>query len=109
MTSRIKQDQLIDGMLPSSMIEQLALEYMLRKHCEKLKNITLVFRQVDTDEDGIINYDQLYVLVEKLNIKGEVDGDELTQMLDPFKTNAITYSHLIEKLQKMVLFKEVFV
>jgi len=37
--------------------------------------VTTTFRQVDVDEDGIINHEQLYVLVEKLNIKGDVDAE----------------------------------
>jgi len=108
MMARLKQEQLIDGQLHPSVLEQLALEYILRKHCEKLKIASVTFKQVDTDEDGIINHEQLYVFVEKLTIKGEIDADELTQLLDPFSTNCITFSQLVEKIQKMPNFKEVF-
>ena len=81
------------------------LEYNLRKHCEKTKGVTITFKQVDTDDDGIISHEQLYVLVEKLNLKGDVDAEELTQAVDPFNTNVLTYSHLLECMQKMAIFK----
>ena len=64
---------------------------------------------MDTDEDGIINHEQLYVMVEKMNIKAEVDADELTSAVDRYDTNVITFSHLLEAMQKMAIFKEVFV
>lgn len=67
--------------------------------------MTITFKQVDIDEDGMINHEQLYVLVEKLNLKGDVDADELTMAVDPMNTNVLTYSHLLECMQKMAIFK----
>jgi hypothetical protein len=32
-----------------------------------------LFKTVDTDDDGIINHDQLFVLLEKLEIKHEIE------------------------------------
>lgn len=95
MTSRMTPEQTSNGFITPAQLEHMALDYVLRKHCEKIKTISLAFRQVDTDEDGIISHQQLYVMVEKLNIKAEIDADELTDLLDPFKTNSITFSHLI--------------
>jgi hypothetical protein len=39
------------------------LEYVLRKHCEKLRRLSNIFRSVDTDDDGIVNHDQIFVLL----------------------------------------------
>ena len=48
-------------------------------------------------------------MVEKLNIKAEIDADELTTAVDRFDTNVITFSHLLEAIQKMAVFKEIFI
>lgn len=97
-----------EGHLQPSYLEQLTLEYALRKHCEKIRKISTLFKTVDTDDDGIINHDQLYVLIEKIEVKSDIDLGELIQILDPFSNNSITYSFLIENLQKIPSFKEVF-
>ena len=45
----------------------------MRKHCEKIKRVGSLFKTVDADDDGIINHDQLYVLLEKLEIKHDIE------------------------------------
>ena len=75
MLNRMSKEQKETSHLTPSQLEQLTLDFTLRKHCEKIKIATTVFKQVDSDEDGIINHEQLYVLVEKLNLKGQVDAD----------------------------------
>jgi hypothetical protein len=63
---------------------------------------------VDTDDDGIINHDQLFVLFEKLDAKHDIEMEDILQVLDPFQTNAITFSHLLQQLQQIPNFKEAF-
>lgn len=64
--SRVRQEQLQEGHLPAAYLEHLALDFQLRKHCDKIKRVGALFKTVDADDDGIINHDQLYVLLEKL-------------------------------------------
>lgn len=64
--SRIKKECLNDGYLTAAYLEQLTLEYVLRKHCERLKRISALFKLVDSDDDGIVTHDQLFTLLEKL-------------------------------------------
>lgn len=73
--SRVKQENMQEGHIPPAYLEHLTLEHVLRKHCEKIKRISAFFKNVDTDDDGIINHDQLYVLLEKLEIKNDIDLD----------------------------------
>jgi Ca2+-binding EF-hand superfamily protein len=80
----------------------------LRKHCDKIKRVCGLFKNVDTDDDGIINHDQLFVLLEKLEVKHDIELEELMQLLDPFQTNSITFSHLLHYLQEIPNFKEAF-
>jgi Ca2+-binding EF-hand superfamily protein len=46
---------------------------VLRKHCDKIKRVSAFFKNVDTDDDGIIDHDQLFALLEKLEIKSDID------------------------------------
>ena len=45
----------------------------MRKHCDKIKRVGGLFKAVDTDDDGIINHDQLFVLFEKLDVKADIE------------------------------------
>jgi hypothetical protein len=63
MMSKVTPEQSKSEQLPPAQLEQLVLDYTLRKHCERTKTVNTNFRVVDTDEDGIITHEQLYVLV----------------------------------------------
>jgi hypothetical protein len=69
---RVRQEQLQEGHLPPAYLEHLTLEHQLRKHCDKIRRVGGLFKTVDTDDDGIINHDQLFVLLEKLDIKHDI-------------------------------------
>lgn len=60
-----------------------------------MKGVSVLFKSVDTDEDGIINHEQLFAMLEKIEVKGGIDTDELIQLVDPFQTNIITFSFLL--------------
>lgn len=86
----------------------MALEFTLRKHCERTRNVTQLFKGVDSDEDGVITQEQLLEMLEKVEAKPDMEVDELMQIMDPFSTNSLTYSFFMENMLKIPNFKDAF-
>lgn len=61
----------------------------------------LLFKQVDTDNDGIINEDQFRRLIYSMNVvvqnetNAESDIDTLLRVVDPHNNQQMTYSEVV--------------
>lgn len=79
-------------------VEKL-LRFKLEKYESGLKHFNAVFARFDEDEDGVLSTENLVDFLEFLETgsNGVVDLDVATLLynLDPLKTGAVNYSHLV--------------
>lgn len=84
------------------------MEHVFKKHDEKMKQLVAIFREVDTDEDGIIDQESLITMMEKIEQKKSIGPEQVLEWVDPQETNVITFSHLAERMLKNEVLREFF-
>ena len=74
------------------------MDFQLRQHEAYLRTFTRLFRKVDSDNDGVLNEQEFTALIEKeLGVLGIKDDTAyFLQVLDPFNTQRITFSELVQ-------------
>ncbi|CDW88603.1 UNKNOWN [Stylonychia lemnae] len=73
------------------------LDFQMSEHERYLKSFIYVFRKVDKDNDGILNENQFKLLMEEINLcNGQDEIRYFLQILDPFNTQKITFSDIIQ-------------
>ena len=71
------------------------------QHEKYLSRFVSLFKSVDSNRDGIISEDQFKSLIREMKIipnsdeQGEMDIEKLLIMIDPHKTQQITFSELV--------------
>lgn len=102
-----QQKPLNDDDIPFSVFEKIVLDYQLNEHCKFLDKFTELFRQIDSDTNGVISRAQFMDLCFQMNII-EVDGmyensqgmtgeaQFLLSTIDPFETDHITFSEIVK-------------
>jgi Ca2+-binding EF-hand superfamily protein len=71
------------------------------QHEKYLNRFVTLFKTVDSDNDGIINEEQFKALIREMKIipntdeQGEIEIEKLLIMIDPHKTQQITFSELV--------------
>lgn len=79
--------------------EDIILKYQLKTHEEFLAGFIKYFGKFDDDNDGIINYEDCYKLLEDMRVgKVKLDSKKILETVDPKMTGFITFSGLCEKL-----------
>ncbi len=83
---------------------QIIIEFQIRLRGNYLRNFNDLFRKYDTDNNGILNEDQFASLIMESNVFEQQSPDEKIQIylneLDPFGSNIILYSDIIDILSK---------
>ena len=59
---------------------------------------TDLFKQVDDDQDGILDEEQFRRLIEAMNVVEQAEIDVLLQKVDPFNNQKMTYSEIVHLL-----------
>lgn len=85
--------------LAYSEFQLIVLEFQLKKHEEFLSGFLQLFKNVDSDADGVLNEDQFMELICKMKI-GLTEEQTLAflEHLDPFNQQRITFSDIIRLL-----------
>jgi hypothetical protein len=72
---------------------KVLLDFQLQGHEKFLKHFVKLFRELDTDGDGILNEDEFRGLVEVMDLGfSEDDIARLLQIIDPYDNKQITFS-----------------
>ncbi|KAM3145273.1 hypothetical protein pb186bvf_002601 [Paramecium bursaria] len=81
-----------------SVFLDLVLGFQLFTHDKFLKSFNKAFKSVDKERTGILNEQQLRVLLAK--VCDEQDLQRLLKLLDPYHNNQITYSQIVSVLSQ---------
>jgi len=85
--------------------QKLVMDFLKRSRVNYLKNFVILFRKSDTDNNGVLNEDEFYLLLKNLNVYDEYLEDNairLLNIIDPNNNKAIIFSECVS-LFKMVL------
>ena len=93
----------MNNCISAETLEKCVLQYYVRKHDEKIEPIYKLFREVDEDEDGVIDDKGLEDLALKIN--KTIDTNEFLNLIDPERKEVNIFSHVAECLLKHPAFK----
>jgi Ca2+-binding EF-hand superfamily protein len=80
------------------------LDFQLSEHEKFLYDFTQLFKQVDSDRNGIINEDEFRDLLSQMKV---LHKDEelivLLQIVDPYNNQKMTYSEIVHLLSSHMI------
>ena len=83
----------------------ICLEYQIKLHIKYLKPFIKLFKNFDTDRDGVLNEEQFVDLIKNMNIFGDDNIDQVIEEflnnIDPFQNKHIIFSDIVELFSKM--------
>lgn len=84
-------------------LPQIILDFQLKSHENFLCKFIEKFRQVDRDQNGIIDEREMRELVKIIDPRGEMGMqiDEMLDLLDPFSNDIITFSSVVTLLSSV--------
>ena len=74
---------------------QTILDFQLRNHERLIRPLVSVFRQRDTDNDGILNEDEFISVIEELCEEASDIIPDLLMIVDPYETKTITFTQMV--------------
>lgn len=81
---------------------KVILDFQLQEHEKYLHEFTKLFKEIDTNNDGIVTEDQFRELIERMNVSDshnkEEDTDALLHIIDPHNNKTMTYSQVVRLL-----------
>lgn len=79
--------------------QKIILDFQLQEHEKFLYRFTQIFKQVDQDNNGLINEDEFRQLINTMQVlQREEEFMFLLQMVDPYNNNKMTYSETVHLL-----------
>ena len=84
-------------------MRQIILDFQLKSHENFLLRFIEKFRQVDRDQNGIVDEAELRELIKLIDLKNEMHLkiDEILDLLDPFSNDIITFSSVVTLLSSV--------
>lgn len=85
-----------DKLLYSEFLKAV-LDFQLKEHEKFLYKFIVAFKQVDTDNNGVVNEDEFSELVKRMKIWDDEEQDisYFLQVVDPYNNNEITFSEIV--------------
>ena len=71
------------------------LDFQLKNHEKLLKPLVSIFRERDSDSDGIVNEDEFIAVIEQLCEEASDIIPELLMIVDPYETKTITFTQMV--------------
>lgn len=104
MTRVAMNANLIHEKLTYAEFQKTILDFQLSEHEKFLYEFTQLFKQVDTDRNGIINEDEFRDLLQQMRV---LHKDEelivLLQIVDPYNNQKMTYSEIVHLLSSHMI------
>jgi Ca2+-binding EF-hand superfamily protein len=89
---------------------QMVSMFKLENYQTQILGFSKLFKQFDTDQDGVLSNDELSQFVELLNDKTKsilnLAADSIQRQLDPLGTDIVTFSHLLEYFLSFTIERE---
>lgn len=76
-----------------SQFEKVILDFQLKSHHLFLKNFLSMFRQIDSDQNGIIDEEEFMHLLSSLQL--DVHARKFLEKIDPYNNKIISFSQCI--------------
>ena len=87
--------------------QKIILDFQLQEHERFLSKFTELFKEVDSDTNGIIHEGEFKELMQKMNIvSSEEEIDYLLTAVDPFNNQRMTYSEVVHLLSSQMVPKD---
>jgi Ca2+-binding EF-hand superfamily protein len=83
--------------------QKIILDFQLKSHENFLINFIEKFRQVDSDQNGIVDEAEFRKLIKTIDPQSEmgIKVDLLLDILDPFSNDIITFSSIVTLLSSV--------
>jgi Ca2+-binding EF-hand superfamily protein len=104
MTRVAMNANLIHEKLTYAEFQKTILDFQLSEHEKFLYDFTQLFKQVDTDRNGIINEDEFRDLLSQMRVlHKDEDLIVLLQIVDPYNNQKMTYSEIVHLLSSHMI------
>ena len=88
----------------------MILDFQLKCHDKFLRNFIKLFRQFDSDKDGIISEEEYRNLIDAMDFGiNEKDLSKMLQNIDPYNHQQITFSQCVTLFSSVQLNKNYFI
>lgn len=83
--------------------EKVVLDYCILSHLEYLRGFTLLFREVNRDQNGILKEREFREMIHRIDPEGELNLniEQLLIHVDPFTSDQISYSSCVTILSNI--------
>ena len=104
MTRVAMNANLLHEKLSYAEFQKSILDFQLSEHEKFLYDFTQLFKQVDTDRNGIINEDEFRDLIVQMRVlHKDEDLIVLLQIVDPYNNQKMTYSEIVHLLSSHMI------
>ena len=105
--SREKIKQIINTKNTNSLLYldliDLLLDVQINLRNKYLKNLSSSFKEVDNDNNGILNENEFRKLIKNFNVMMNLKIKKMFDKIDPNNLNIITYSDIIRVLGEVII------
>ena len=81
----------------------LLLDVQINLRNKYLKNLSSSFKEVDNDNNGILNENEFRKLIKNFNVMMNLKIKKMLDKIDPNNLNIITYSDIIRVLGEVII------
>lgn len=77
---------------------KIVMDYQIKLRDRYLKNFVIIFKKVDLDNDGIVNENEFFQIINGINYYGnesEIQTERLLNIVDPFNFQQVTFSDCV--------------
>lgn len=77
---------------------KIVMDYQIKLRDRYLKNFVIIFKKVDTDNDGILNENEFFQIITNIGYYGndsESQTERLLNIADPFNHQQVTFSDCV--------------
>ena len=94
--ARKERETALRGRIPYKDFLKVLLDFQLRGHEKFLQNFLWLFKEVDSDSNGIVNEGEFRQLIGSLGIGlEETEVHRMLQVVDPFNNQNVTFSECV--------------
>ena len=83
--------------------QKIVLDFQLSTHENYLKKFTKLFKEIDTERDGVLNETGFRIIIDRMQIPAEEkDIQRFLQRIDPYNNEKITYSECLALFSSVI-------
>lgn len=85
---------------------KIVMDYQIKLRDRYLKNLVIIYKKADTDNDGIINENEFFQIINNLGYYGndsESQTERLLNIADPFNHQQVTFSDCVSLFSNEII------